>query len=167
MNGPLRLLKIVQWKQLKGVIGFFFRHPFLLLSALPATWQCVGICDHLFGNTHHKHNKANAFRHALWNMLLMRNALKTGSSLEDATKWAQEFTDWHEDFSPNKEPARSMDFHNNAVGRLLYREKFNMKRVKNIQITQALLPLLEKAVLTENIEEVRSTPPTRLVFLKA
>lgn len=165
MSDLLRLFRIVQWRQLKGVTGFFFRHPFLFLSALPATLQCVSICDRLFGKTHHKDNKANAFRHALWNMLLVRNALKTGSSPKAAAGWAKELTDWHEDFSPNRELARAMDLHNNNTGRVLYREKFGIKQVKNQQITQALLPLLEDAVILKDPELITEHNPLQLVYL--
>lgn len=165
MNGPLRLLRIVEWRQLKGVAGFFFRHPILFLSALPATWQCVSICDHKFGKTHHKDNKANAFRHALWNMLLVRNALLCGSTPVAAEAWAKQLTDWHEDFSPNRDLARAMDLHNNQLGRLLYHKKFGKKGVKNQQITQALLPLLEEAEKLEDSQKTMKHNPLQLLYL--
>ncbi|THD69416.1 hypothetical protein E7Z59_03560 [Robertkochia marina] len=165
MNAPLKLLRIIQWRQLKGVAGFFFRHPILFLSALPATWQCVSICDRKFGNTHHKDNKANAFRHALWNMLLVRNALLCCSNSMTSEAWAKELTDWHEDFSPNRDLARAMDLHNNQTGRLLYREKFGKKPVKNQQITQALLPLLKDAKKLKDSQMTMNHAPLQLLYL--
>ena len=166
MNGPLKLLRIVQWKQLKGVSGLFFRHPLLFISALPATWQCIEICDKLFGKAHHKHNKANAFRHALWNMMLIKFALRSGSSLKNAKIWAKKITDWHEDFSPNSREARAMDLHNNHAGRALYEINFGKKQVKNTQITQALLPLLNQAVIFKTTEDLKSIDHFQLVYLK-
>ena len=165
MEGALKLLKILEWRQIKGVIGFFFRHPFLFTSAIPATWECVAICDQLFGKTHHKNNKANAFRHALWNMMLTRNALRFERDPDKALGWAKIITDWHEDFSPNDPLARSMDLHNNDTGRRLYRLKFADKRANNTQLTQALVPLLEKAVKIEHPNQVRDHH-SRLVFIK-
>lgn len=34
------------------------------------------ICDDLFDRSHHKSNKANAFRHALWNILICQKNQK-------------------------------------------------------------------------------------------
>lgn len=167
MNGPLRILQSLKWKQLKGVFGFFVRHPFLFCSALPATWQCIAICDRHFGKSHHRDNQANAFRHALWNMLLIKYAMTTGTTYPKADRWAKAFTDWHEDFSPNPETARAMDLHNNQAGRRLYEDHFKKNRVKNTQITQALLPLLKDAVRINTVSDLSQIHTNRLVYLNA
>lgn len=146
MKDRLRLLQIIEWRQLKGVARFFFRHPLLFSSAVLATTKCLAISHDLFGNTHHKDNKANAFRHALWNMLLVRYAMVFENDVKQAVRWARKLTDWHEDFSPNDPLARTMDLHNNRIGRDLYTRKFACKSPGSAQLTQALLPLLDSAI---------------------
>ncbi|WP_224488337.1 DUF6973 domain-containing protein [Robertkochia flava] len=165
MKGSLKLLKILQWKQFKGVSGFFFRHPLLFLSAITATGQCLLICDRMFGKSHHKNNKANAFRHALWNMMLMRNAFVVEKNSEKVRSWVKSLTDWHETFSPNPPLARSMDLHNNAAGRQLYLQNFDRNGVKNSQLTQALLPLLKTARKINSTEELHRFPG-ELIYIK-
>ena len=44
----------------------------------------------------------------------------TNKDLDSIISWTKEITDWHEDFSPNKELARAMDLHNNFIGRELF-----------------------------------------------
>ncbi len=84
---------------------------------------------------------------------------------EKAEAWAKELTDWHEDFSPNRDLARVMDLHNNQTGRLLYREKFGKKPVKNEQITQALLPLLKDAKKLTDPQMTMNHAPLQLLYL--
>lgn len=45
---------------------------------------------------------------------------KREKDLDSIISWTKEITDWHEDFSPNKELARAMDLHNNFIGRELF-----------------------------------------------
>ena len=84
---------------------------------LVATRKTVAICDELYGKKHHKNGPENAFRHALWNVLVARRCMARGLSLRRSLAWTKTITDWHEDFSPNKPLARAMDLHNNQVGR--------------------------------------------------
>ncbi len=87
-----------------------------ILPTIRGTKKTVEICDGLYGEAHHKNGTENAFRHALWNILIARYSLDAGRPLEKSLKWAETITYWHEDFSPNKPLARAMDLHNNTVG---------------------------------------------------
>ncbi len=72
--------------------------------------------------------RGNAFQNCLWNALMSRSdaifyevVLKTSPSHD----YAKEFADAHEDYVPADEEdrrRRDMDFHNNHVGRELFRE---------------------------------------------
>lgn len=146
MEGRLQLVRIPNWKHIKGAARFFTRHPLLFGSALIATSTCMAICNAHFGDAHHRNNRANAFRHALWNMLLLRNALKYVQHSEKAYNWAETLTNWHEEANPNPPLAKAMDLHNNRIGRELFRQKFENEVPHNDQLTQALLPLLDQAV---------------------
>lgn len=165
MKQVLQLLRDLNGQKIKGAARFFTRHPLLFSSAIPATLRCIAICNRLFGKAHHKNNKTNAFRHALWNMLLMRNASGVVKTIEEASHWAEDLTLWHEDeFSPNPPLPRAMDLHNNRIGRELFGREFKNQSPDPDQITQALLPLLDQAVKIKATEDLK-TLKDRLVYI--
>lgn len=164
MEGRLCIFNMLDRKQLKGAVRFFFGQPLLFTGAVAATSKCISICNRLFGNAHHQNNRTNAFRHALWNMLLMRNAMKMGSTVTAAGTWAEKITTWHEDLSPNAPLARAMDLHNNKTGRALYRVNFEQDIPETEQIIEALLPLLDTAVMVAFTEDLK-TAKNRLVYI--
>lgn len=88
-----------------------------MFATAKATYSTVKIAQKEFPDIHDEHNKANAFRHALWNILIAKESAKFSSDLEAVLNWAKRITDWHEEFSPNKEMAKLMDLHNNKFGR--------------------------------------------------
>ena len=78
------------------------------------------ICDERFGNSHHASNKANAFRHVLWNVLICKNALKVTKNKQKSVFWAQKVGDLYEKVTQNDSRDEAMDLHNNAVGRISF-----------------------------------------------
>lgn len=117
-----RIFKNLDFKQLFGLLGLFLRNPLYTISTIFATKDCMAIAQQEYGNKHHLSNPANAFRHALWVILIIRKCLKWKNKEESAISWAKKFTDWHEDFSPNEALERAMDLHNNQVGIFFYSE---------------------------------------------
>ena len=117
MKSILRRLKALNIRQLSSLLWLGLRYPRYIFPTLKATQHCVYICDTHFGKSHHQNNQANAFRHALWNVLIIQ--YNKQRSLARATAWAKRFTDWHEEFAPNAPLAKAMDLHNNAIGRAL------------------------------------------------
>lgn len=91
-----------------------------MVPTIFATKDCMAIAEKEYGNKHHLSNPANAFRHALWVILIIRKCLKWKNNEEKAKAWAKNFTDWHEDFSPNEPLEHAMDLHNNHVGISFY-----------------------------------------------
>ncbi|MBL7471837.1 DUF6973 domain-containing protein [Robertkochia sediminum] len=157
MKQVLQLLRDLNGRKIKGAARLFTRHPLLFSTAIPATLRCIGVCNRLFGTAHHKNNKTNAFRHALWNMLLMSSASGVVKTIEEAAKWAEDLTCWHEDeLSPNPPLPRAMDLHNNRIGRELYSHQFKNQSPDPEQITQALLPLLDQAVKIRATEDLKT-----------
>jgi len=113
----IRRIKSLNTRQLFSLLGLGVPYPLYILPTIKATQDCVRICNQHFGNTHHINTPANAFRHALWNILIIKyNQKKT---LVKASAWAKRFTDWHEEFAPNAPLDKAMDLHNNAIGRKL------------------------------------------------
>lgn len=71
-------------------------------------------------------NKADGFRHSVWNALLCR---ETGTQYDDISEclaWAKDFTDAHEQHSVVDDLATVMDLHNNRIGREAYSPKLRV-----------------------------------------
>ncbi len=71
-------------------------------------------------------NRADGFRHAVWNALICR---ETGTQFDDISEcinWAKRFTDAHEQNSDADAFATVMDYHNNKIGREAYAPKLRV-----------------------------------------
>lgn len=111
------VVKSMDFKQLWSLFWLSARHPRFILPTIRGTRRTITICDELYGDKQHLNGPENAFRHALWNVLLVHYSTQKGLPLQRSLAWAKKITDWHEDFSPNAALARAMDLHNNRVGR--------------------------------------------------
>ena len=94
-----------------------------MISTVKATFSVMKIAQKEFPDVHGHHNKANAFRHALWNIYIANKCKRFSKNNSQIIDWTKGFTDWHEEFSPNEEIAKSMDLHNNLIGRQLFIEQ--------------------------------------------
>lgn len=104
--------------------GFIFlKKPLLIIPTLKATKQTFSICNRLYGKAHHRSNKANAFRHALWNVLICQKTLKITKNDEKSEFWAKKVTDLYEKVTNNDPLDQAMDLHNNNIGRVVFRSK--------------------------------------------
>ena len=110
------VFKGIRFRQLKKLMLFLFKHPFFFISTIKATFDVLRISQREFPNTHGFNNKANAFRHALWNIFIAKQCSLFSKKSYEVILWTKEFTDWHEDFSPNEALPRIMDLHNNCIG---------------------------------------------------
>jgi len=147
-------------KQLFVLSKTLLKNPNYILPTYKATKETLKICDKKFGESHHHNNKANAFRHALWNFLIAEKCFQKNNSVEKAIAWAKEITDLHENLSPNKALAKTMDLHNNQIGRALFRQKNASK--KSLEILQQKM---KKAVKISSTEEAK-THINNLIYLK-
>ena len=156
------IIKGVRFRQLKSVLVFLFTHPIFMVSTIIATFDVVRISQKEFPDTHGFHNKANAFRHALWNIFIANQCSLFSRKSHEVILWTKEFTDWHEDFSPNEELSRIMDLHNNYIGRELF-----IKTTKSTHKQWVILmkEQLHKAVQIVSVEDVVKYP-SQLVYLE-
>ena len=138
------------------------KNPLYLGPTIRATRNCVLICTEHYGTLHHGHGPANAFRHALWNYMIAEACARGNSRREAAIAWAEGITLWHEDSFPNREPARSMDLHNNAVGRQLFREHGHLGQG---EIYSLLLGMAENSVKID-LETDLGPLKNQLVYIK-
>lgn len=111
------IIKSLNFKQLWILFLWFLQHPLFMFATAKATYFTIRIAQKEFPGIYDQDNKANAFRHALWNILIAKESAKFSSDVEEVLSWTKRITDWHEEFSPNKEMARLMDLHNNQFGR--------------------------------------------------
>ncbi len=109
-------LKNLSFKNLLKLFGLCFSHPLFTILTFWATVKTYAISERLFPLTHSTNGAGNAFRHALWNCLILMYCCKI-SSPEKSIKWTEEITNMHEDLFPNPPLQRKMDLHNNQVGR--------------------------------------------------
>ena len=116
----VKIVKALNFKQLLSLVGWFFKHPPYMVATVFATVQTFRIAQKYFPYIHGRYNTANAFRHALWNVLIAKKCYRISGNLSKAILWAKTITDWHEEFAPNDALAKAMDLHNNQVGREMY-----------------------------------------------
>ena len=109
-------LKTLSTLQLFKLAQLFVTRPHYIVLTLNASKKAMQISTEIYGETHHKSNKANAFRHSLWTVLLGRAVFQKTSDLKKAKDWALKFTNLHEELFVNKELDRVMDLHNNTFG---------------------------------------------------
>ena len=156
------VFKGIRFRQVKKLMLFLFKHPFFFISTIKATFDVLRISQREFPNTHGFNNKANAFRHALWNIFIAKQCSLFSRKSYEVILWTKEFTDWHEDFSPNEALPRIMDLHNNCIGRELF-----LKTPKSTQNQWVILlkEQLEYAVQIVSVEDVENYP-RQLVYLE-
>ena len=116
----------------------FLKHPLMMYPTLSATIVCFKIVNDKFPKLHHLDNPANAFRHALWNALIIHKGLFWNKNLKKVLLWTQRITNWHEEFAPNKPLEKAMDLHNNSKGQLWYSQMISEKKITIVTLINEL-----------------------------
>ena len=127
------------------------RHPMFLWPTFKATKECLQLSTRHFGRAHYQNTPANAFRHAFWNFIIAKKCTKWSKNIKTVLKWTKNITDWHENAFRNRDLARKMDFHNNKVGREVFRKhsENTQEEVINlfIEMTKNSIKITEHSVL--------------------
>ena len=139
-----KAISSLNFKQLSTLFWLCISYPLYVIPSYTATRKTVAICNKEFGKKHHKNGKANAFRHALWNALIIIKNIHWGRSPLRAAAWAKKVTDWHEDFSPNVPLAKAMDLHNNRIGRDYAQHHPKVSTSQMTKLIMVLIPLSRK-----------------------
>ena len=156
------VLKKIQFRELWGLTILCVKHPLYVFPTMKASKRCIAICDELFGNTHHLNNPANAFRHAIWNVLIVSYCARKNKNITRVLTWAKLITDWHEDFSINLPINRAMDMHNNEIGLILAKDLFAENEQKIVEIVQKETKEAKKVTTIEEIDQYKD----QLVYLE-
>ena len=157
-----KIIKGINFRQLKSLIFMLFKHPIFMISTVRVTFRVMRISEEEFPGIHGKHNKANAFRHALWNILIAKECARFSKKVEPVLRWTKDFTDWHEDFAPNEELPRFMDLHNNRVGREMYK-KMSVK--SQLEFITFVKEKLNEAVQITSIDAIEKDS-MQLVYIE-
>lgn len=129
------------------------KNPFLVMPTNQATIRTMKICDRIYGDAHHGDNKPNAFRHALWNILIAKRVLKIVKTNEKAIRWTEKITTLHETLMPNPPLEMEMDLHNNMMGRKFF---FELQNASEEKVIEFLKLKLEEAVQIQTVEETKN-----------
>lgn len=155
------VIKNLNYKQVSALFVWFLKRPFFMYATFKATLITLRVAQKEFPQIHGLHNKANAFRHAFWNVFIAKECTRFSSDLDKILAWTKQITDWHEEFSPNEKMAKLMDLHNNKMGRNLFLE---LKDESKNQVIKTLILKLNVAVKIN--EETKTEQINNLVFLK-
>jgi len=158
----LKRIRQLSVKQLWHLSVVFIKQPFLVFPTLNATKKTMQISSDLYGKAHHKNGPANAFRHAMWNVLIAKAAFRKFQNVEKSIAWAEKVTDLHEKLAPNSPLETAMDLHNNKMGRLFFEEILELSEEKMINLLQKRAENAQKVTKTSEIEVFKK----ELVFIK-
>lgn len=138
-------------KEVGGLIRLSFGNPLFLFPTVIATQRCIVLCTNYYGRDHHLHNKANAFRHSLWNLLIARKCYSWRKNLNKVLAWTERITEWHEDFGVNDPLARAMDLHNNEIGRNVFKATRKFSEEEHVT---SLHHMLTHAVKIQSLDDL-------------
>lgn len=156
-----KVIKSIQAKQVFGLFRLFIQHPIFTLVSVKATLDTYSIAQKEFPDIHGGLNKANAFRHALWCVLLSKYCARYTREKKKAIAWAKQFTDWHEDLFVNEDLARYMDLHNNQFGLNFFS---NHETLSKADFVSSLKSELELSIKIKEVPDVMET--SKMVYLE-
>jgi len=136
-------------------------HVLFLWPTYRATKTCMQLSTEHFGTKHYQNGPANAFRHALWNVLIAKYSAKSANTIDSALNWAKKITDWHEETFFSKELPMKMDYHNNEVGRNLFMEYPQWSQIAFVKQLLALSDTAIKIDSETNLNQYKN----QLVFI--
>lgn len=155
-----------------GVKNFFrvlwlgMRSPVFSLLTFWATAKTIAISEKEFPGTHSSSGPGNAFRHALWNCLILMYCCKV-SSPQKALRWTHKITTIHEEIFSQNSLQTYMDLHNNQVGRDYFMKQLGGIHRQFFETEFFRSPLLEMAREAEFFETVsKEISPEKMVVLE-
>lgn len=138
--------------------------PLYIIPTHKATIETLLICDKLFGTKHQNHNRENAFRHAIWNVIIAKNCYTPKQGVAKVVEWAEKVTTMHEKIAPNKPLETAMDLHNNKIGLTLFeQEKLYQKPLSEIK--KMLLEEMKVGIKVSSAEEMKQHTD-KMVYLE-
>lgn len=135
------LIRNLKWEAVKT----FLSHPLFTIPTVWSTIESIQLSEMNFGDDPDGNGPANAYRHAVWNVLTALYCSKI-SSVEKSLKWTEKITNLHEELFPNETYDRMMDLHNNKVGRNLFQKAVKSGKKSKQELLELLIKKSESAV---------------------
>ncbi len=152
----------MKFGEMVTLTGIFIFSPRNFLPTLRAPKNTRKNCNVRYGELHHSNDRTNAYRHALWNLLICEECFKVTGNVEKAVNWAGKITDLHEELSPNLSLEKAMGLHNNRIGREIFKESIFDKKNSG----ELLDKKMGEAVKIDNIIELQNWE-NHLVFIES
>lgn len=150
------VIKRISLKEIGRLLKIGLSHPLYIIPTYKATHKTLRICHRLYPKTQHAHGVENAFRHALWNMLLCQYIFEVNNTIHKSLEWTKKITDLHEELAPNNELEKAMDLHNNKVGRNIFGELLEEEENQIIVFLQEKMKTAHKISDVSQLKEVEN-----------
>lgn len=149
----LTLIKRVPFSQIWSLFKSGFYYPLFIYPTYRATKDCLAESTTYYGRAHYQNGEANAFRHAYWNYLIAKYCTKWSKNELKILAWTKDITNWHENAFRNRELARAMDFHNNEIGRQVFKQNTNKTQEEVLEILLQMTKDSQKIKHTDDINK--------------
>lgn len=158
-------LRTLSFGKIIKLLKLVVPHPLFSLMAFYATVRSFAVTQKYFPFTHSGNGVGNAFRHALWNCLIMMYCCKISSSRK-SLDFCKKMTDMHEELFPNKPLETKMDLHNNKVGMDLFMEMHKGIHRQFFETNFFVEKLFEKTKTAEILRDTEEDFGNELVYLE-
>jgi hypothetical protein len=150
---------------MKKLLGLTLPHPLFSLMGFYATLRSFSLAQKHFPKTHSNNGIGNAFRHSLWNCLILMYCCKI-SSPQKALDYCKKMTDLHEELFPNEPLETKMDLHNNQVGINLFMELLPGIHRQFFETSFFVEKLMQKTKTAKILEKLEDDFGDEMVYLK-
>lgn len=99
------------------IVVAMLKHPFSAKSIINQRTLALNYTDKYMGNASNGDDKSDAFRHAIWNIVMCKEGW---GKKDEKLAWANDFATAYEKGENYTEFTSDMDLHNNKVGRNYY-----------------------------------------------
>jgi predicted metal-binding transcription factor (methanogenesis marker protein 9) len=150
---------------MKKLLGLTLPHPLFSLMGFYATLRSFSLAQKHFPKTHSNNGIGNAFRHSLWNCLILMYCCKI-SSPQKALDYCKKMTDLHEELFPNEPLETKMDLHNNQLGINLFVELLPGIHRQFFETSFFVEKLIQKTKTAKILEKLEDDFGDEMVYLK-
>lgn len=158
-------LRSLSFSKLLRLLKLTLPHPLLTILGFFATLRSFRIAQKYFPKTNSNNGIGNAFRHALWAMLIMMYCCKI-TSPNKAKLFCKKMTDLHEELFPNEPLETKMDLHNNQIGIDLFMQMLQGIHRQFFETNFLVDHLLTLTKTAKILRDVDDPLPNELVYLE-
>ena len=158
-------LRSLSFDKIKKVMGLTLPYPLFSIMGFFAILRSFSLAQKHFPKTHSNNGIGNAFRHSLWNCLILMYCCKI-SSPQKALDYCKKMTDLHEELFPNEPLETKMDLHNNQVGINLFMELLPGIHRQFFETSFFVEKLMQKTKTAKILEKLEDDFGDELVYLK-